>query len=160
MALLDSMLAAIALLVFMVATAFQAAPADPLARLRTSIDGTTAGFLSASGRLPHVLVRHRLSADVLHQFIVDAAAKTAHARLGGLSVYHAKEGAIAVSATYGYPSESVGHVRIVPGAGIIGGVFASKKPLLVRDTTRVPGAGAAQPPISDRVVHGDSNRCW
>jgi diguanylate cyclase (GGDEF)-like protein len=82
----------------------------------------------------------QISGDrVLHQFIVDAAAKTAHARLGGLSVYHAKEGAIAVSATYGYPSESVGHVRIVPGAGIIGGVFASKKPLLVRDTTRVPG---------------------
>lgn len=76
---------------------------------------------------------------VLHQFIVDAAAKTANARLGGLSVYQAKEGAITVSATYGYPSEAVGHVRIVPGSGIIGGVFSSKKPLLVRDTTRVPG---------------------
>jgi diguanylate cyclase (GGDEF)-like protein len=76
---------------------------------------------------------------VLHQFIVDAAAKITNARLGGLSVYHAKEGAIAVAATYGYPSEAVGHVRIVPGSGIIGGVFASKKPLLVRDTTRVPG---------------------
>ena len=76
---------------------------------------------------------------VLHQFIVDAAAKTANARLAGLSVYHAKEGAITVSATYGYPSEAVGHVRIAPGSGIIGGVFASKKPLLVRDTTRVPG---------------------
>jgi diguanylate cyclase (GGDEF)-like protein len=79
------------------------------------------------------------SARVLHQFIVDAAARSANARLGGLSVYLAKEGAIAVSATYGYPSESVGHVRIVPGSGIIGGVFSSKKPLLVRDTTRVPG---------------------
>jgi diguanylate cyclase (GGDEF)-like protein len=76
---------------------------------------------------------------VLHQFIVDAAAKTANARLAGLSVYHPKEGAITVSATYGYPSEAVGHVRIAPGSGIIGGVFSSKKPLLVRDTTRVPG---------------------
>jgi diguanylate cyclase (GGDEF)-like protein len=76
---------------------------------------------------------------LLHQFIVDAAARTANARLGGLSVYHAKEGAITVAATHGYPSETVGHVRIVPGSGIIGGVFASKKPLLVRDTTRVPG---------------------
>lgn len=82
----------------------------------------------------------QISGDrLLHQFIVDAAAKTANARLGGLSVYHAKEGAITVSATYGYPSETVGHVRIVPGSGIIGGVFSSKKPLLVRDTTRVPG---------------------
>jgi diguanylate cyclase (GGDEF)-like protein len=82
----------------------------------------------------------QISGDrVLHQFIVDAAAKTANARLGALSVYHAKEGSITVSATYGYPSETVGHVRIVPGSGIIGGVFSSKKPLLVRDTTRVPG---------------------
>jgi diguanylate cyclase (GGDEF)-like protein len=76
---------------------------------------------------------------VLHQFIVDASAKTANARLAGLSVYHPKEGAISVAATYGYPSEVAGHVRIVPGSGIIGGVFSSKKPLLVRDTTRVPG---------------------
>jgi diguanylate cyclase (GGDEF)-like protein len=82
----------------------------------------------------------QISGDrALHQFIVDAAARTANARLAGLSVYHAKEGAITVAATYGYSSESVGHVRIVPGSGIIGGVFSSKKPLLVRDTSRVPG---------------------
>jgi diguanylate cyclase (GGDEF)-like protein len=79
---------------------------------------------------------------LLHQVIVDAAARTAHARLGSLSVYQAKEGAIAVTATYGYPSEAVGHVRIIPGSGIVGGVFSSKKPLLVRDTTRVPGLTA------------------
>src|SRR6185503_9777581 len=53
--------------------------------------------------------------------------------------YQPQEGALAMAATYGYPPESVGHVRIVPGSGIIGGVFASKKPLLVRDTARVPG---------------------
>lgn len=76
---------------------------------------------------------------ILHQCIVDTAAEIAQARLGGLSVYRQHEGAIAVSATYGYPSEAVGHVRIVPGSGIVGGVFLTKKPLLVRDTTRVPG---------------------
>jgi diguanylate cyclase (GGDEF)-like protein len=82
----------------------------------------------------------RLSGDrSLHQCIVDTAAQMTDARLAGLSMYQAHEGALAVSATYGYPSESVGHVRIVPGSGIIGGVFASKKPLLVRDTARVPG---------------------
>ena len=75
----------------------------------------------------------------LHQFIIDETARTAGARLGGLAVYEPKEAAITVSATYGYPSEAVGHVRIVPGTGIVGGVFSSKKPLLVRDTTRVPG---------------------
>jgi diguanylate cyclase (GGDEF)-like protein len=75
----------------------------------------------------------------LHQFIVDATARAVNARLAGLSVYRPKEAAITVAATYGYPCESVGHVRITPGSGIIGGVFASKKPLLVRDTARVPG---------------------
>lgn len=75
----------------------------------------------------------------IHQFIVDATARAVNARLAGLSVYQPKEAAITVAATYGYPSESVGHVRITPGSGIIGGVFASKKPLLVRDTSRVPG---------------------
>ena len=85
-------------------------------------------------RLGHVS-GHR----ALHQFIIDTAARAVGARLGGLSLYDPKEGAISVSATHGYPSEVVGHVRIVPGSGIIGGVFSSKKPLLVRDTTRVPG---------------------
>jgi diguanylate cyclase (GGDEF)-like protein len=76
---------------------------------------------------------------LLHQYIVAAAARTANARLVSLSVYQAKEGAITVAATHGYPSEAVDAVRIVPGSGIVGGVFTSKKPLLVRDTTRVPG---------------------
>ena len=75
----------------------------------------------------------------LHQFIVDATARAVNARLAGLSIYQPKEAAITVAATHGYSSESVGHVRITPGSGIIGGVFASKKPLLVRDTARVPG---------------------
>jgi diguanylate cyclase (GGDEF)-like protein len=77
--------------------------------------------------------------QALHQFIVEGTARAANARLAGLSLYQPKEAAITVAATYGYPSERVGHVRITPGSGIIGGVFSSKKPLLVRDTTRVPG---------------------
>ena len=82
----------------------------------------------------------QLSGDrTLHQCIVDTAAQMSDARLASLSMYQPDEGALAVAATYGYPAESVGHVRIVPGSGIIGGVFSSKKPLLVRDTARVPG---------------------
>lgn len=82
----------------------------------------------------------QLSGDrTLYQCIVDTAAQMTDAQLAGLSMYQAHEGALTMAATYGYPSESVGHVRIVPGSGIIGGVFASKKPLLVRDTARVPG---------------------
>ena len=77
--------------------------------------------------------------QLLYQCIIDTAARLTDARLGGLSVYKPQEGTISVAATHGYPSETVGHVRIVPGSGIIGGVFSSKKPLLVRDTARVPG---------------------
>lgn len=82
----------------------------------------------------------QISGDqVLYQHIVDTAAKTANARFGSLSVFEAKEGALTVAATHGYPREDVRHVHILPGAGIIGGVFSSRRPLLVRDTTRVPG---------------------
>ena len=67
----------------------------------------------------------QLSGDrALYQCIVDTAAQMTNARLAGLSMYQPQEGALAMAATYGYPSESVGHVRIVPGSGIIGGVFA------------------------------------
>jgi diguanylate cyclase (GGDEF)-like protein len=75
----------------------------------------------------------------LHQLIVDTAAATANASLASLAVYHPKDGALSIQATHGYPSETVSHVRIVPGSGIIGGIFTTKKPVLVRDTTRVPG---------------------
>ena len=78
-------------------------------------------------------------ARALHQFIVDEIARATRARLGSVAVYEPREAAIAVTATHGYPSEAVGHVRIVPGTGIVGGVFSSRKPLLIRDTTRVPG---------------------
>ena len=82
----------------------------------------------------------QLSGDSsLHQCIVDTVARATGARLAGLSMYQPENGVLAIAATHGYPSESVGHVRIAPGSGIIGGVFASKRPLLVRDTSRVPG---------------------
>jgi diguanylate cyclase (GGDEF)-like protein len=75
----------------------------------------------------------------LPQFIVDSVAKTVSARLGSISLLQRRDANIAIAATYGYPIEQVGHVRITPGSGIVGGVFSSRKPLLVRDTTRVPG---------------------
>jgi diguanylate cyclase (GGDEF)-like protein len=75
----------------------------------------------------------------LNQFIADAGARTVNARLGALALYNQSAAAISIGATSGYSLEAVAHVRILPGTGIIGGVFATKKPLLVRDTTRVPG---------------------
>jgi diguanylate cyclase (GGDEF)-like protein len=77
--------------------------------------------------------------QVLSQHIVDTAAKVANARFASLFVFQQKEAALTVAATHGYPREDVQHVQISPTGGIVGGVFSSKRPLLVRDTTRVPG---------------------
>jgi diguanylate cyclase (GGDEF)-like protein len=74
----------------------------------------------------------------LHQFVLDAAAKIVNAERGTLARYRHSDGKLTMAATIGYPRETVEHVRITPGNGLVGGVFASKKPLLVRDLTRIP----------------------
>jgi diguanylate cyclase (GGDEF)-like protein len=74
----------------------------------------------------------------LHQFVIDAAAKIASAERGTLARYRHKDGKLTMAATVGYPVEKVEHVRVTPGNGLVGGVFTSKKPLLVRDLTRLP----------------------
>jgi diguanylate cyclase (GGDEF)-like protein len=75
----------------------------------------------------------------VHQLIVETAARSADARLVSLTVQRPHETMLTVAATHGYPREAVGDVRISPGTGVVGGVFVSKRPLLVRDTSRVPG---------------------
>jgi len=74
----------------------------------------------------------------LHQFVLDAAAKMASAERGTLARYRHKDGKLMMAATFGYPAEKVEHVRVTPGNGLVGGVFTSKKPLLVRDLSRLP----------------------
>jgi diguanylate cyclase (GGDEF)-like protein len=74
----------------------------------------------------------------LHQFVLDAAAKVVTAERGTLARYRHSDGKLTMTATLGYPRESVEHVRLTPGNGLVGGVFTSKKPLLVRDLARIP----------------------
>lgn len=57
-------------------------------------------------------------------------ATSAGADVGALAVYDHVERALRVCATYGYPNAIVEHLRLVPGEGLIGGVFASGKTLL------------------------------
>src|SRR5262249_28075532 len=68
----------------------------------------------------------------LHQFVLDAAAKIVNAERGTLARYRHSDGKLTMAATIGYPRETVEHVRVTPGNGLLGGVFASNKPLLVR----------------------------
>lgn len=74
----------------------------------------------------------------LHQFVLDAAAKAVTAERGTLARYRPTDGKLTMAATLGYPRETVEHVRVTPGNGLVGGVFSSKKPLLVRDLARMP----------------------
>ncbi|HEX5473135.1 MAG TPA: sensor domain-containing diguanylate cyclase [Vicinamibacterales bacterium] len=74
----------------------------------------------------------------LQQFVVDAAARIARAGRATLAAFRTKDGKLEMVATYGYPREQVEHVRVSPGSGVIGGVFTSRKPVLVRDLTRMP----------------------
>jgi diguanylate cyclase (GGDEF)-like protein len=81
----------------------------------------------------------------LHQFIVDTMAQATRARLGSLAVWDEGEGTLRIAATHGYPSVLVEHVRVQPGAGVIGRVFDTRRPLLVRDITALEGARARRP---------------
>jgi GAF domain-containing protein len=49
------------------------------------------------------------------------------------------EDKLAIVATYGYPTALVRMIRIVPGTGVIGSVYATGMPLLVKDVTEVQG---------------------
>jgi diguanylate cyclase (GGDEF)-like protein len=55
-----------------------------------------------------------------------------HAQPGALAIWNAREDALTISASLGYPRELVEDVRIAPDTGIIGRVFAARKPVLER----------------------------
>lgn len=57
------------------------------------------------------------------------AAAAVEARLGALAVAQAGDNRASIVATFGYPRALVEHVRIEPGAGVIGSVMASRRPL-------------------------------
>jgi diguanylate cyclase (GGDEF)-like protein len=83
--------------------------------------------------------------ESLHQFIVDTMAQATRARLGSLAVWAEAEGALRIAATHGYPSVLVEHVRVAPGAGVLGRVFETRRPLLVRDVAELEGMRGRRP---------------
>ena len=62
-------------------------------------------------------------AQRIHSLIVKTMARRTGARVGALAIYKEQERALAITATYGYPSVLVEHVRIAPGEGILGSSF-------------------------------------
>ncbi len=104
--------------------------------------GRAAGWLSGQRRC------ERLVADLyafsrrigqvkevgpLSQLILGTIAGRVDAEQAALALYDESQGRLAIVATHGYPSVLVEDLRIAPGSGVIGEVFASRQPLLVSD---------------------------
>jgi len=85
------------------------------------------------------------AAQPLRQFIVDTMAETTHARIGSLATYADDEGHLRVAATHGYPQVLVDHVRLVPGEGVLGRVFESRRPMLVDNLEALEGLHRRRP---------------
>lgn len=83
------------------------------------------------------LARVRGSAT-LRQFVLDTMATATGAQQGALAVLDEHDGRLRVPTTFGYPAVLVEHVRLAPGSGVLGRVFETRRPLLVRDVRDVP----------------------
>src|SRR6266542_1164984 len=72
------------------------------------------------------LLRPRGRAN-LYRFLVERMARAVGAGTGSLALYVASENALSIVAAYGYPSVLVDHVRVKPGDGVLGRVFATRR---------------------------------
>ena len=116
----------------------------------------------------HYRMLHRLARVsgllAVSDTIVRHAAVAVDARLGAIAVTQAGDpGQASIVATFGYPRALVEHVRIEPGAGVIGTVMRSRKPLYTTTGDRLIGARrpryhtssfVAVPILGDREVLG------
>jgi diguanylate cyclase (GGDEF)-like protein len=75
-------------------------------------------------------------AGPLQELIVRTVAERIDAQQAALALYDPRLERLTIVATYGYPSVLVEDLRIAPGEGVIGEVFSSRRPLLIRDAVR------------------------
>ncbi len=66
-----------------------------------------------------------------HRCILQAIAKEVGAQTAAFATYSEAEQALVITATHGYPSAIVEHVRIQPGEGVIGQAFVSSRAAIV-----------------------------
>jgi diguanylate cyclase (GGDEF)-like protein len=86
----------------------------------------------------------------LYRFIVERMAEAVRAHTASLSLYVPSEIALSVVATYGYPAVLVDHVRVSPGEGVLGRVFATRR----AECATMPSSST--PSIRQRRYRGDS----
>lgn len=77
--------------------------------------------------------------------VVRSVARALGARIASLAVPDADRRRLMIVSTYGYPRALVEHLRIVPGVGVLGGVYQSRAPLRVGDVSTFPGIQRRRP---------------
>jgi diguanylate cyclase (GGDEF)-like protein len=78
--------------------------------------------------------------STLQRAILETMAQSVGAGIGALArPLPNEDGVLAVTATYGYPSVVVEDVRLAPGEGVLGRVFASGEPIVAVNTADIPG---------------------
>ena len=121
----------------------QAAP-NPRATASVLVDGVTR-CLRERDRCEQLVaelyaftrrIGQALQTDGLYDLIVETVAARVLAHQGSLAIFDDTTSRLSIVATRGYPSVLVEDLRIAPGDGIIGEVFASRRPLLVTDAGR------------------------
>lgn len=96
---------------------------------------TMARRVSRLGSVENV-ARH-IVAHVAHSIAADRIA---------LAVHRPEEDRLAIVGTHGYSTTEVQHVRIEPGAWVMGHVFASGRPVLIPDVRQLRGLSVARRP--------------
>ena len=95
--------------------------------------GHRVDYLVRAGCRAYALGRRLARIDTptdLHRTIVRSMTSAIGGQYGALAIFMRREGALRICATHGYPEAIVEHIRILPGEGIIGQVFASGQPFL------------------------------
>jgi diguanylate cyclase (GGDEF)-like protein len=79
-------------------------------------------------------------ADSVARRLVEDVAGLLGAERVSLALYREGEGHLTIAASHGYPAASLESVRIAPGEWVIGHVFATTRPVIVRDVRMLSGA--------------------
>jgi diguanylate cyclase (GGDEF)-like protein len=67
-----------------------------------------------------------------HRCILAALTREVYADTAAFAAYSESEQALVITATHGYPSAIVDHVRIRPGEGVLGRAFVEARPVIVQ----------------------------
>ena len=82
---------------------------------------------------------------VVWNAVVEQMAQAVDARTGALAVPDSSERHLQIVSTYGYPLELVEHLRIDPGAGVVGTVFQTGRALFVPGRSALPAGHRRRP---------------